>query len=70
MYEFAWRSLQFHGHLGAYHALEIAFVFETLGNGTAPLLGADPLQLLADTTCTPPGLPSPPRETAVGRSTT
>ncbi len=48
MYEFAWRSPQFNGLLGACHALEIAFVFDTLGNGTEPLLGADPPQQLAD----------------------
>jgi para-nitrobenzyl esterase len=47
MYEFAWRSPQFNGLLGACHALEIAFVFDTLGNGTEPLLGADPPQQLA-----------------------
>jgi para-nitrobenzyl esterase len=49
MYEFAWRSPQFNGLLGACHALEIAFVFDTLGNGTAPLLGTNPPQQLADT---------------------
>lgn len=49
MYEFAWRSPQFDGRLGACHALEIAFVFDTLGNETEPLLGADPPQPLADT---------------------
>ncbi len=49
MYEFAWRSPQFNGRLGACHALEIPFVFDTLGNGTEPLLGADPPQQLADT---------------------
>jgi len=49
MYEFAWRSPQFNGLLGACHALEIPFVFDTLGNGTEPLLGADPPQQLADT---------------------
>ncbi len=49
MYEFAWRSPQFDGRLGACHALEIAFVFDTLGNGTEPLLGRDPPQQLADT---------------------
>jgi carboxylesterase type B len=49
MYEFAWRSPQFNGLLGACHALEIAFVFDTLGNGTEPLLGTDPPQQLADT---------------------
>jgi para-nitrobenzyl esterase len=49
MYEFAWRSPQFNGRLGACHALEIPFVFDTLGHGTEPLLGSDPPQLLADT---------------------
>jgi para-nitrobenzyl esterase len=49
MYEFAWRSPQFNGLLGACHSLEIAFVFDTLGNGTEPLLGPDPPQQLADT---------------------
>jgi para-nitrobenzyl esterase len=49
MYEFAWRSPQFNGRLGACHALDIAFVFDTLGNGTEPLLGIDPPQHLADT---------------------
>jgi carboxylesterase type B len=48
MYEFAWRSPQFDGLLGACHALEIAFVFDTLGNGTEPLLGTDPPRRLAD----------------------
>jgi len=48
MYEFAWRSPQFGGLLGACHALEIAFVFDTLGKGTEPLLGTDPPQQLAD----------------------
>jgi para-nitrobenzyl esterase len=49
MYEFAWRSPQFNGLLGACHALEIAFVFDTLGNRTEPLMGTDPPQQLADT---------------------
>ena len=52
MYEFAWRSPQFDGLLGACHALEIAFVFDTLARGTpmlGPLLGTDPPQQLADT---------------------
>ena len=47
MYEFAWRSPQFGGRLGAAHAVEIPFVFDTLGLGTEPLLGPDPPQLLA-----------------------
>lgn len=48
MYEFAWRSPQFDGRLGACHALEIPFVFDTLGNGTDMLWGANPPQQLAD----------------------
>ena len=48
MYEFAWRSPQFDGRLGAAHALEIPFVFDTLRNRTEPLLGASPAQELAD----------------------
>ena len=51
MYEFAWRSPQFDGRLGACHALEIAFVFDTLDKGPnqmlGPLLGIDPPQPLA-----------------------
>ena len=49
MYEFAWRSPQFDGLLGACHALEIAFVFDALGNRTELLWGANPPQQLADT---------------------
>jgi para-nitrobenzyl esterase len=49
MYEFAWRSPQFAGRLGACHALEIPFVFDTLGSGTETLWGAAPPQQLADT---------------------
>lgn len=49
MYEFAWRSPQFNGLLGSCHALDIPFVFDTLGNGTVPLLGTDPPQSLAAT---------------------
>ncbi len=48
MYEFAWRSPQYNGLLGACHALEIPFVFDTLGAGTKPLLGPNPPQKLAD----------------------
>jgi carboxylesterase type B len=48
MYEFAWRSPRFNGLLGACHALEIPFVFDTLGNGTELLWGAAPPQQLAD----------------------
>ncbi len=49
MYEFAWRSPQFNGRLGACHGLEIGFVFDTLGNGADPMLGPNPPQPLADT---------------------
>jgi carboxylesterase 2/para-nitrobenzyl esterase len=49
MYEFAWRSPQFNGLLGACHALELPFVFDTLGHATDPLWGPNPPQLLADT---------------------
>lgn len=49
MYEFAWRSPQFNGRLGACHGLEIPFVFDTLGKGYEPLLGTEPPQQLADT---------------------
>ena len=48
MYEFAWRSPQFGGRLGACHGIEIAFVFDTLGDETEPLGGTDPPQRLAD----------------------
>jgi para-nitrobenzyl esterase len=49
MYEFAWRSPQFGGRLGACHVLEVPFVFDTLGQGTEPLWGTEPPQALADT---------------------
>ncbi|MGH9880785.1 MAG: carboxylesterase/lipase family protein, partial [Pyrinomonadaceae bacterium] len=53
MYEFAWRSPAFNGLFGACHALEIAFVFDTLDEGfkpmVGPLLGTDPPQQLAYT---------------------
>jgi para-nitrobenzyl esterase len=49
MYEFAWHSPQMGGRLGAAHAVEIPFVFDTLGLGTEPMLGRDPPQPLADT---------------------
>jgi para-nitrobenzyl esterase len=47
MYEFAWRSPQLGGRLGAAHAVEIPFVFDTLGLGTEPMLGRNPPQSLA-----------------------
>jgi carboxylesterase type B len=49
MYEFAWRSPQFVGRLGACHGAEIAFVFDTLGDETGALAGPNPPQQLADT---------------------
>ena len=49
MYEFAWRSPQFNGRLGACHGLEIPFVFDTLPDGADPLLGTKPPQQLAAT---------------------
>jgi carboxylesterase type B len=49
MYEFAWRSPQFAGRLGACHGAEIAFVFDTLGDETGALAGPNPPQQLADT---------------------
>ena len=48
MYEFAWRSPQFDGRLGACHAMEIPFVFDTFGSDTELLWGPDPPQRLAD----------------------
>jgi para-nitrobenzyl esterase len=48
MYEFAWRSPQMGGRLGAAHGVEIPFVFDTLGLGTGPMLGQNPPQPLAD----------------------
>ncbi len=47
MYEFAWRSPQYNGRLGACHALEIPFVFDTLGYGTQALWGDTAPQALA-----------------------
>ena len=49
MYEFAWRSPQLSGRLGACHGAEIPFVFDRLGHGTELLWGTDPPQQLADT---------------------
>ncbi|MFB6105869.1 MAG: carboxylesterase/lipase family protein [Halobacteriaceae archaeon] len=47
-YEFAWPSPQYDGRLGACHALEIPFVFDTLGEETDALWGERPPQSLAD----------------------
>jgi para-nitrobenzyl esterase len=49
MYEFAWRSPQFGGRLGACHGAEIAFVFDTLDEETGALAGPNPPHQLADT---------------------
>jgi carboxylesterase type B len=48
VYEFAWRSPQFGGRLGACHGLEIAFLFYALGDETEPLAGPSPPQQLAE----------------------
>lgn len=50
MYEFAWRSPQFDGQLGACHSIEIAFAFDNLDkDGLEPVTGANPPQQIADT---------------------
>jgi para-nitrobenzyl esterase len=50
MYEFAWRSPQFGGRLGACHALEISFVFDNLQRNTPQgVVGLNGPQTLADT---------------------
>jgi para-nitrobenzyl esterase len=49
MYEFAWRSPQYAGRLGACHYLEVPFVFDTLGSPSVrAVAGAEPPQQLAD----------------------
>ncbi len=50
VYEFAWRSPACDGQLGACHALELPFVFNTLATCTGPrgLAGSSPPQELAD----------------------
>jgi len=47
-YEFAWRTPQLDGILGACHAVEIPFVFRTLDRA-APLVGENPPEELART---------------------
>lgn len=49
VYEFEWRSPAFNGELGAAHAVELPFVFDTLpcASGDLGLLGVDPPQALA-----------------------
>lgn len=50
VYEFAWRSPAYDGALGACHALELAFVFDTLSSrGTKILLGDAPPSAVAET---------------------
>ncbi len=50
MYEFAWPSPTFDGCLGACHALEMPFVFDTLDKeGFEGLMGTHPPQQIADT---------------------
>ena len=49
-YEFAWPSPGLGGRLGACHALEVPFVFDTLADPSGiPLVGDQPPQELADT---------------------
>jgi para-nitrobenzyl esterase len=48
LYEFNWGSPLYDGRLGACHALDVEFVFDTLGvEGGGPMWGADPPQQLA-----------------------
>lgn len=47
VYEFDWASPEFDGKLGACHALELGFVFDTL-HSTVGLAGHEPPQELAD----------------------
>jgi para-nitrobenzyl esterase len=49
MYEFAWRSPQFDGRLGACHAVELPFVFDTLASSAnVGLIGTGAPQELAE----------------------
>jgi len=50
VYEFGWRSPALDGTLGACHALELPFVFNTLASCTGPngIVGEHPPQALAD----------------------
>lgn len=49
VYEFGWRSTAYKGELGACHAMELPFVFDTLATVRGPkgLAGGDPPQELA-----------------------
>ncbi|WP_182358395.1 carboxylesterase/lipase family protein [Tomitella gaofuii] len=49
VYEFGWRSPELGGLLGAAHAMELGFVFDTLAHPDArPMTGPNPPQHLAD----------------------
>lgn len=50
VYEFGWRSAAYDGQLGACHAMELPFVFDTLATVDGPkgLAGANPPQELAN----------------------
>jgi para-nitrobenzyl esterase len=50
VYEFDWRSPALGGQLGAAHAMELPFVFDTLACASGPrgLMGENPPQALAD----------------------
>ena len=50
MYRFDWRSPAFGARLGSCHAVEVPFVFDTLGHpSTHARLGTDAPQAVADT---------------------
>ncbi len=50
MYQFAWRSPQFNGRLGACHAVELPFVFDTITEkANEGLIGTGAPQQIADT---------------------
>ena len=69
VYEFAWRSPAFEGRLGACHALEIGFAFDTLDKeDNLPLTGPNPPQALP-IACTPPGSLSSKTATLAGHNT-
>ncbi len=70
MYEFAWRSPQFGGRLGACHGAEIAFVFDTLGDGDRAAGGSRPTAAARRHDARRLGRVCDRRETPVGRGTT
>ena len=47
-YEFAWRSPQFGGRLGACHGLDLPFVFDAFGEPMEALCGVDPPRSLVE----------------------